>query len=134
VYWNSRLQTEHARLVDSFKPTDVVVDGFAGVGPFAIPAGKKGCGVLASDLNPASAAALAENVKLNKVRAIPTSCSSTLATDGELSAGREERPRVRGRRAAFHPDLDPQDLERPLPALCPAHHFARGEAESAGRA
>ncbi|BGP21883.1 tRNA(m(1)G37)methyltransferase [Rhodotorula toruloides] len=67
VYWNSRLQTEHARLVDSFKPTDVVVDGFAGVGPFAIPAGKKGCAVSASDLNPASAEALAENVKLNKV-------------------------------------------------------------------
>lgn len=68
VYWNSRLQTEHARLVESFKPTDVIVDGFAGVGPFAIPAGKKGCGVLASDLNPASAEALGENVKLNKVR------------------------------------------------------------------
>ncbi|GAA6060393.1 hypothetical protein JCM10212_004646 [Sporobolomyces blumeae] len=69
VYWNSRLQTEHARLVDSFKPTDVVCDAFAGVGPFAIPAGKKGCAVLASDLNPASAEALAENAKINKVEA-----------------------------------------------------------------
>ncbi|GAA5872446.1 hypothetical protein JCM16303_004520 [Sporobolomyces ruberrimus] len=67
VYWNSRLQTEHARLVESFDPQDVVCDAFAGVGPFAIPAGKKGCGVMASDLNPASAEALAENAKLNKV-------------------------------------------------------------------
>ncbi|GAA5980307.1 hypothetical protein JCM10908_001607 [Rhodotorula pacifica] len=67
VYWNSRLQTEHARLVDTFKTSDVIVDGFAGVGPFAVPAGKKGCAVLASDLNPASAEALAGNVKLNKV-------------------------------------------------------------------
>ncbi|GAA5835987.1 hypothetical protein JCM3766R1_005121 [Sporobolomyces carnicolor] len=67
VYWNSRLQTEHARLVDSFDSQDVVCDAFAGVGPFAIPAGKKGCGVMASDLNPASAEALAENAKLNKV-------------------------------------------------------------------
>ncbi|BGP53046.1 tRNA(m(1)G37)methyltransferase [Rhodotorula sphaerocarpa] len=67
VYWNSRLQTEHARLVETFKTSDVVVDGFAGVGPFAVPAGKKGCAVLASDLNPASAEALAGNVKLNKV-------------------------------------------------------------------
>ncbi|GAA5896893.1 tRNA (guanine) methyltransferase [Sporobolomyces salmoneus] len=67
VYWNSRLQTEHARLVDSFDPQDVVCDAFAGVGPFAIPAGKKGCGVMASDLNPASAEALTENAKLNKV-------------------------------------------------------------------
>ncbi|GAA6043148.1 hypothetical protein JCM8097_004342 [Rhodosporidiobolus ruineniae] len=67
VYWNSRLQTEHARLVSLFKPDDVVVDGFAGVGPFAIPAGKKGCGVLASDLNPASAEALKGNAALNRV-------------------------------------------------------------------
>ncbi|GAA5871834.1 hypothetical protein JCM3774_000314 [Rhodotorula dairenensis] len=67
VYWNSRLQTEHARLVETFKTSDVIIDGFAGVGPFAVPAGKKGCAVLASDLNPASAEALAGNVKLNKV-------------------------------------------------------------------
>ncbi|GAA5844180.1 hypothetical protein JCM5353_005894 [Sporobolomyces roseus] len=67
VYWNSRLQTEHARLVESFDPQDVVCDAFAGVGPFAVPAGKKGCGVMASDLNPASAEALTENAKLNRV-------------------------------------------------------------------
>ncbi|GAA5955353.1 hypothetical protein JCM3765_003289 [Sporobolomyces pararoseus] len=67
VYWNSRLQTEHARLVESFDAQDVLCDAFAGVGPFAIPAGKKGCGVMASDLNPASAEALTENAKLNKV-------------------------------------------------------------------
>lgn len=69
VYWNSRLQTEHTKLVDSFDVQDVVADGFAGVGPFAIPAAaKKGClGVLANDLNPSSAASLRENVKLNKV-------------------------------------------------------------------
>ncbi|KAL8286910.1 hypothetical protein RQP46_003916 [Phenoliferia psychrophenolica] len=67
VYWNSRLQGEHARLVESFASSDVVVDAFAGVGPFAVPAGKKGCGVMASDLNPASAASLAENAKTNKV-------------------------------------------------------------------
>jgi tRNA (guanine37-N1)-methyltransferase len=67
VYWNSRLEKEHRGLVDSFHPDEVVVDGFAGVGPFAIPAGKKGCAVWASDLNPNSASALADNVKLNKV-------------------------------------------------------------------
>ncbi|SCV68716.1 BQ2448_837 [Microbotryum intermedium] len=67
VYWNSRLQMEHLRLVESFDPKDVVVDAFAGVGPFAIPAGKKGCGVSASDLNPASAGALKHNAAVNKV-------------------------------------------------------------------
>ncbi|ORY72763.1 Met-10+ like-protein-domain-containing protein, partial [Leucosporidium creatinivorum] len=67
VYWNSRLQGEHGKLVDSFSEHDVVCDAFAGVGPFAIPAGKKGCAVMASDLNPASASALKENARLNKV-------------------------------------------------------------------
>ncbi|KAK4058212.1 tRNA(m(1)G37)methyltransferase [Microbotryomycetes sp. JL221] len=67
VYWNSRLSTEHGRLVDSFTSNDVVCDAFAGVGPFAVPAGKKGCAVIASDLNPESAKALDENVRINKV-------------------------------------------------------------------
>lgn len=68
VYWNSRLQAEHARLVETFKREDVIADGFAGVGPFAIPAARKGClGVYANDLNPASASALRDNSVLNKV-------------------------------------------------------------------
>ncbi|KAI9448845.1 Met-10+ like-protein-domain-containing protein [Russula earlei] len=67
VYWNSRLQTEHARLVNMFQPDEVVADVFAGVGPFALPAAKKGCAVLANDLNPESYKYLAMNVKNNKV-------------------------------------------------------------------
>jgi tRNA G37 N-methylase Trm5 len=45
VYWNSRLETEHKRLVSSFKPGEVVADIMAGIGPFAVPAGKHGCKV-----------------------------------------------------------------------------------------
>lgn len=67
MYWNSRLSTEHGRLVDTFNPIDIVADGFAGVGPFAIPAAKKGCAVIANDLNPASADSLRGNIPLNKV-------------------------------------------------------------------
>lgn len=67
VYWNSRLQNEHTWLVDSFAQDDLVVDAFAGVGPFALPAGKKGCAVMASDLNPASAEALGANARANKL-------------------------------------------------------------------
>ena len=77
VYWNSRLQAEHTRLVESFEAgKDVVADGYAGVGPFAVPAARAGClGVYANDLNPMSAEALRENVRINKVR----SCSRLLA-------------------------------------------------------
>ncbi|SMN19726.1 similar to Saccharomyces cerevisiae YHR070W TRM5 tRNA(m(1)G37)methyltransferase, methylates a tRNA base adjacent to the anticodon that has a role in prevention of frameshifting [Maudiozyma saulgeensis] len=68
VYWNSRLHTEHDRLVTQyFKPDEVVCDVFAGVGPFAVPAGKKGSIVLANDLNPESFKYLQENILLNKV-------------------------------------------------------------------
>ncbi|PWN88720.1 hypothetical protein FA10DRAFT_255091 [Acaromyces ingoldii] len=69
VYWNSRLHAEHARLVARFAPYAVVCDVMAGVGPFAVPAARKGCWVLANDLNPASHAALCANAARNHVAA-----------------------------------------------------------------
>jgi tRNA (guanine37-N1)-methyltransferase len=66
VYWNTRLSTEHARMVELFEG-EVVVDVFAGVGPFAVPAGKKRNFVLANDLNPASFESLQGNIEMNKV-------------------------------------------------------------------
>lgn len=68
VYWNSRLEAEHKRLVEEkFKKGEVIVDAMAGVGPFAVPAGQKGCLVLANDLNPDSYHWLVENIKTNRV-------------------------------------------------------------------
>lgn len=67
VYWNSRLHTEHDRLVTLFEPGQAVCDPFAGVGPFAVPAGKKNVLVFASDLNPYSYEAMVNNVNINKV-------------------------------------------------------------------
>jgi tRNA (guanine37-N1)-methyltransferase len=69
VYWNSRLETEHKRLVDvAFKRGEVIVDAMAGVGPFVVPAVKtKGCRVYASDLNPDCFEMMQKNVKLNKM-------------------------------------------------------------------
>ena len=66
VYWNSRLQTEHKRLVDKLSSSEIICDMFAGVGPFAIPAAKKGCLVYANDLNPESYKALCHNEGKNK--------------------------------------------------------------------
>jgi tRNA (guanine37-N1)-methyltransferase len=48
VYWNSRLETEHKRLVSLFSKDDVVADIMAGIGPFAVPAAHKGCTVSGS--------------------------------------------------------------------------------------
>lgn len=69
VYWNSRLHTEHARLISQFQPFQVVADVMAGVGPFAVPAAKKGVWVLANDLNPECHASMQHNIAQNKVNA-----------------------------------------------------------------
>ena len=67
VYWNSRLHTEHKRVINTLKHNDIVLDMFAGVGPFSIPACKKGCRVFANDLNPFSYRALLDNAKRNNI-------------------------------------------------------------------
>ncbi|ODV97278.1 hypothetical protein PACTADRAFT_38626 [Pachysolen tannophilus NRRL Y-2460] len=70
VYWNSRLHTEHKRLVDIFTDeggVGAICDVMAGVGPFAIPSGKNQLVVFANDLNPESYKWLEVNIGLNKV-------------------------------------------------------------------
>ena len=67
VYWNSRLEHEHRRLVSLFQAGEIICDMFAGIGPFAIPAAQKGCIVYANDLNPDSIHYLRINAKVNKV-------------------------------------------------------------------
>lgn len=67
VYWNTRLHTEHERVCNLFKEGEAICDVMAGVGPFAVPAGKKKCFVWANDLNPESYKSLVDNIKLNKV-------------------------------------------------------------------
>ena len=67
VYWNSRLISEHERLVNELERANVVLDVFAGVGPFAVPAARRGCVVYANDLNPHSYEYLCANAKKNGV-------------------------------------------------------------------
>ncbi|XP_027229731.2 tRNA (guanine(37)-N1)-methyltransferase isoform X1 [Penaeus vannamei] len=67
VYWNPRLSTEHERIVKRLNFGDVLYDIMAGIGPFAIPVGRKKCSVLANDLNPHSYRYLEKNCASNKV-------------------------------------------------------------------
>ncbi|KAF2739276.1 guanine methyltransferase Trm5 [Polyplosphaeria fusca] len=68
VYWNSRLHTEHERMARGvFASGDAICDVMAGIGPFAVPAGKKKCFVYANDLNPDSFRYLNDAIRINKV-------------------------------------------------------------------
>lgn len=69
VYWNSKLQAEHKRLVQIIqkRPKAIVADMFAGVGPFSIPLAKSHATVYANDLNPDSYKYLVENARANKI-------------------------------------------------------------------
>jgi tRNA (guanine37-N1)-methyltransferase len=68
VYWNSRLEAEHKRLIACIKPGEVLCDVMAGIGPFAVPAAKAGIRVYASDLNPACTEYLRLNAAGNRVK------------------------------------------------------------------
>lgn len=70
VYFTPRLSTERARIAGQIKDGDMVVDMFAGVGPFSILIAKRfpGAHVIAIDKNPDAVRYLEENVKLNRVR------------------------------------------------------------------
>ena len=67
AFWNSRLQGERERITNLFKPGEVVLDVFAGVGPFSVLACKKKCFAHSNDLNPHCYQWMCENVKSNKV-------------------------------------------------------------------
>jgi len=67
---------------------DVLYDIFAGVGPFVVPAAKKGCRVIANDLNPDSVHWLQQNVDLNKVKdKVCHSMSTTIIVQYKLQQG-----------------------------------------------
>lgn len=97
VYWNTRLGTEHRRLVDMFAEGEAVADVFAGVGPFAVPAGKKRVFVLANDLNPDSYESMEGNITTNKVFFLECLCNGRsrslsrllMKMDGSLSGVRQ---------------------------------------------
>jgi tRNA (guanine37-N1)-methyltransferase len=67
VYFSPRLATERHRVTQQVAADERVVDMFAGVGPFAIPAAKRGADVVGVDLNPVAIEYLRENARRNDV-------------------------------------------------------------------
>lgn len=75
VYFSPRLSQERWRISQQVKEREIVIDMFAGVGPFSIQIGKKhkDAKVYAMDINPDAYKYLKKNVVVNKVenRIIP---------------------------------------------------------------
>jgi len=70
AYFTPRLGTERLRIACLVRLEDVVLDMFAGVGPFALLLAKKGARVIAIDKNPVAVKYLRENALLNKIENI----------------------------------------------------------------
>ncbi len=68
AYFNPRLSTERNRVAALTKSDEVVVDMFAGVGPFTIMLGKRVKKVIAIEINPNAFDFLRKNVELNKLK------------------------------------------------------------------
>jgi tRNA (guanine37-N1)-methyltransferase len=67
VYFSPRLATERHRVVEMIKPDERVFDMFAGVGPFVIPAAKRGAECVGVDLNETAINYLRRNAERNGV-------------------------------------------------------------------
>jgi tRNA (guanine37-N1)-methyltransferase len=77
VYFSPRLATERHRVVTQIDEDENVIDMFAGVGPFAIPAADRGNSAVACDINPTAISYLDANAEENHV----TNSISSLCDD-----------------------------------------------------
>lgn len=69
VYFSPRLATERKRVADNVKDNEIIVDMFAGVGPFPILIAKDhDVKIYAIDINPEAYKYMQENIELNKVQ------------------------------------------------------------------
>jgi len=68
AYFSARLSTERQRLLAQVQEGELVLDMFAGVGPFAITLAERASLVVASDLNPKAIALMLENLNKNRIK------------------------------------------------------------------
>lgn len=69
VYFSPRLSQEHNRVSSLVKGNEVIVDLFAGIGPFSIPIAKNNpeARIFSIDINPEAVEFLKKNIRLNRV-------------------------------------------------------------------
>ncbi len=72
VFFSPRLATEREAVAKQVQPGEVIVDMFAGIGPFSIIIAKTRVpkAIYAIDLNPEAIAFMKENIAINKVRVV----------------------------------------------------------------
>jgi tRNA (guanine37-N1)-methyltransferase len=68
AYFSARLSTERQRLLGQVREGELVLDMFAGVGPFAITLAERASAVVAADLNPRAIGLMLENLEANRAR------------------------------------------------------------------
>ncbi len=68
AYFSARLSTERQRILEQVQDGEVILDMFAGVGPFAITLAARAEIVVAADLNPQALELMLENLALNRAR------------------------------------------------------------------
>jgi len=87
VYFSPRLATERHRVVEQVRDGERLLDMFAGVGPFAVPAASRGAEVVAVDANPAAVPYLRENARRNGVADRVTAVEADVATIADGADG-----------------------------------------------
>jgi tRNA (guanine37-N1)-methyltransferase len=88
AYFSPRLSHEHERVASLVNPGEIVVDLFAGVGPFSVLIGKRcpEAKVYAVDLNPDAVDLLKINIRVNRVdnRVFPICADAREIATGKL--------------------------------------------------
>lgn len=70
AYFSARLSSERQRLLNQTGENEIILDMFAGVGPFAITLAARAAFVLAADLNPQAIELMLENLARNRVNIV----------------------------------------------------------------
>ena len=99
AYFSARLSTERQRIFAQVQEHELVLDMFAGVGPFAITLAPRAALVVAADLNPQAVLLMIENIGKNRVqKCAPPPCGCPAARKNpavEVRPDRDEPPACR---------------------------------------